>query len=290
MSIRVTGGALRLIAATVAVASLAVLAGCGGGRTDIPDPTSKVEKNITYREVEDQSLALDACLPLTTDAPVPAVVLVHGGAFQEGDRKTMSGICGDLADAGYAAFSVDYRLVPAIYPAQQEDVAAAVEWLRQPEQKQRFGLSDSVSLLGSSAGAIIVMTTAETLAGSGAPVDAVVGLSTAAVLTEAARELGSPPPELEQVVQGYLGCVKLTDCPSAVPASPVTVAASLPPTMLIHGSEELIPLAQAQTLVDALNAAGVRNELIVVDGDNHGLSLLNSKTRPSIFDFLASVQ
>jgi acetyl esterase/lipase len=270
------------------VASLAVLAACGGGRTDIPDPTTKIERDVVYREIGEQTLALDACLPLNTAEPVPAVVLVHGGAFQEGDRATMSGICGDLADAGYAAFSVDYRLVPAIYPAQQEDVAAAVDWLRQPEQKDRFDLDDSMSLLGSSAGAIIVMTTAASLAGAGTPVDAVVGLSTAGVLTEAARELGSPPPELEQVVQGYLGCARLTDCPAAVPASPVTVAGSLPPTLLIHGSEELIPLAQAEAFVDALNAAGVSNELIVVDGSNHGLSLLNSKTRASVFDFFAS--
>ena len=216
------------------------------------------------------------------------MVLVHGGAFQEGDRTTMSGICGDLADAGYAAFSVDYRLVPAVYPAQQEDVAAAVAWLREPAQQEKFNLNDSVSLLGSSAGAIIVMTTAASLSTAGAPVDAVVGLSTAGVLTEDARELGAPPPELELVVQGYLGCEKLTDCPTAVEASPVTVAAALPPTLLIHGSEELIPLAQADALVTALDAAGVTNDLIVVDGANHGLRLLNSTTRPEIFDFLAA--
>lgn len=286
MRVRVKSGAVRMMAATVAIASLAVLAGCGGGRTDIPDPTSKVERNIAYREIDGQTLALDACLPVNADEPVPAVVLVHGGAFQEGDRKTMSGICGDLADAGFAAFSVDYRLVPSIYPAQQDDVAAAAEWLRDAAQQDRFNLNDSMSLLGSSAGAIIVMTAAASLAGAGTPVDAVVGLSTAGVLTEDARELGSPPPELELVVQGYLGCAKLTECPSAVAASPVSVAAALPPTLLIHGSAELIPLAQAEALVGAMNAAGVENELVVVDGDNHGLSLLNSKTRASLFDFL----
>ena len=53
MKVQITRGALRLVVASVCVVSLAVLAGCGGGRTDIPDATSKTEKNIAYREIDD---------------------------------------------------------------------------------------------------------------------------------------------------------------------------------------------------------------------------------------------
>lgn len=279
-------GAIGAIVGAVAVAL--VLGGCaaGGGGDDASGPQPD-EKGIAYRQVDGQDLALDACLP-DGDDPRPAVVLVHGGAFQEGDRGNMASACRALADAGFAAFAADYRLLPSTYPAQVEDVAAAVQWIREPAQAERFALDGTVSLLGSSAGAIIALNTAASLAAEGAPVHAVVGLSAAGDLTPAGADLGAPRPELEKVVLGYLGCDAIEDCAASTPASPVTFAAQLPPTLLVHGSDDLIPVEQARALAGALGAAGVRNELVVVDGKRHGLQLLNDRTRTQIAEFLAN--
>jgi len=262
-----------------------VLTGCAASPAPAPStPTANVdvERGITYREVDGEELQLDACLP-REDGPHPALVLIHGGAFEVGDRSTMLGVCELLASAGFAAFSVDYRLVPDTYPAQVDDVAGAVAWLREPDQIDRFQLGDQLSLLGSSAGGIIALSTAASLA---EPVTSVVTLSAAGDLTADAAELGTPAPDLEKVVLAYLGCDSAEACDIAAAASPVTVAAALPPTLLVHGSKEIIPLAQAEALESALAGAGVQPEPIVVDGKRHGLQLLNDQTRAAIMQFL----
>lgn len=277
----------RVLAAVAQIAAVIVLSACAALPSGTSGPDVDVERGIPYRDVDGTALELDACLP-PDDGPHPAVVVVHGGAFEVGDRSTMSGVCELLAEAGYAAFAVDYRLVPSTYPAQVEDVSAAVDWLRDPAQAEEYALDGSVALLGSSAGAIIVLSTAASLAEAGSPVNAVVGLSAPGDLTASAAEIGAPDEQLEEVVLAYLGCTAPKDCAVAQAASPVTVAAELPPTLLVHGSDELIPVEQAQRLADALETAGIEHELIVVDGDNHGLQLLNGKTRPAILEFLGS--
>ncbi|HWI31656.1 MAG TPA: alpha/beta hydrolase [Microbacterium sp.] len=278
---------LGRIAAVVAIAALA-LTGCAATPASAPStsaPGVDVERDITYREVDGQELQLDACLPGDHERPLQTLVLVHGGAFETGDRSTMLGVCEMLAAGGFAAFAVDYRLIPDTYPAQVDDVSAAVAWLREPAQVEAFGLGDQLSLLGSSAGGIIALSAA---AAAPVPVTSVVTLSAAGDLTADAAALGHPSAALEKVVLAYLGCKRPEDCAVAGEASPLTVAARLPRTLLVHGSDEIIPIEQAEALDGALDAAGVEHELIVVHGDRHGLQLLNSKTRAAILAFLDS--
>ncbi|HEX5858456.1 MAG TPA: alpha/beta hydrolase [Microbacterium sp.] len=277
-------GAAALLVTALLVTALG-MTGCAASPAPAPstsDANVDVERGIAYREVNGEELQLDACLPRER-GPHPALVLIHGGAFEVGDRSTMLGVCELLAGAGFAAFSVDYRLIPDTYPAQVDDVAGAVEWLRDPAQVERFQLGEQVSLLGSSAGGIIALSTAASLT---EPVTSVVTLSAAGDLTSDAAELGNPAPDLEKVVLAYLGCDGADDCAVAVAASPLTVASALPPTLLVHGSEEIIPVEQAEALDAALGASGVEHELIVVDGERHGLQLLNDQTRAAIVEFL----
>jgi acetyl esterase/lipase len=54
--------------------------------------------------------------------------------------------------------------------------------------------------------------------------------------------------------------------------SPIThVSADDPPTLIIHGdADTLVPIQQAQVMVDALKAAGVEAELVTRPGAGHG--------------------
>jgi Esterase/lipase len=54
--------------------------------------------------------------------------------------------------------------------------------------------------------------------------------------------------------------------------SPIThVSADDPPTLIIHGDKDtLVPLQQAQIMIDKLKAAGVKAELVVKAGGGHG--------------------
>ncbi len=196
-------------------------------------------------------------------------------------------LCEYFAGEGIAAFSIDYRLLPASYPSQVEDAGTAVRWLREPDQTDRFDIDpDRISLLGSSAGGIIALSAADRLGAEGEGVASVVALSAAGDLTSAGRSLGVPDPALESVVSAYVGCPDMDSCPAARDASPLYNVAGLPPTLLVHGTDELIPLAQATALEAAITAGGHPVELVVVDGGRHGLRLLDGETRSRITAFV----
>ena len=90
-------------------------------------------KNIPYDAP--LGLALDAWLP-SSAAPSPAVILVHGGGWEAGDKVTyITPLFEPLARAGFAWFSIDYRLTPAVpHPAQMDDLRHAVAFIRRARE------------------------------------------------------------------------------------------------------------------------------------------------------------
>jgi predicted esterase len=71
-----------------------------------------------------RDLLLDAYLPVGASGSLPALVMAFGGAFHRGTREhdrvdaegqkntTIAEYCARFAARGYAAFSIDYRLIP----------------------------------------------------------------------------------------------------------------------------------------------------------------------------------
>ncbi|WP_394554186.1 alpha/beta hydrolase [Agromyces sp. MMS24-JH15] len=267
--------------------------------TPAPTPTATVaagrHRDIQYREVDGQPLLLDACIP-EGDGPVAAIVLVHGGGFVAGDRTSLGGLCGDLAKAGYAAFSIDYRLAPAnVYPSQVEDLTAAVEWLRQPEQVATYGIDPArIGVVGSSAGGILAQsigTAGEGDRTTGSRVAAVVSLSGASVFTEQALQLGTPTKEGAAMILSYLHCKPTAPdaCPNAAPASPITaIDPTDPPFLMYNSTQEIVPIEQARAMRDALAAAGVPITLVEVPGTSHGVDILRTEGQGQLLDFLAA--
>lgn len=104
-------------------------------------------------------LLLDLYLPEVAGAPV--VLFVHGGGWRVGDRAVFCPTWRDwspqpfarLVEAGFAVASVDYRLSgEALFPAQLDDVMAALHWLR--IRSQELGIDTGrVVAWGESAGA-----------------------------------------------------------------------------------------------------------------------------------------
>lgn len=293
--------ARRARATAAATAALAALTACGGAapapeRLEPASDEITVEEGLTYWSDGTDTLRLDACLPAPADfpGPTPALLLVHGGGFTEGDREGggMRGLCELAAQLGVAGFSVDYRLAPEhVWPDPVDDLAAAVRWLREPAQAQRFAVDPArIGVLGSSAGATLALSLATRGSGpldEGERVAAVVALSGASALTPEALALGSPSPVAVQLVLTYLGCTDPTSCPQGAQASPVTaVDPTDPPALLVNGTAELVPVEQAQILSDALTAAGVGAEVVLVDGADHGTALLGTDVRRRVAAFL----
>lgn len=96
---------------------------------------------------------LDLYVPTTGKGPFPVVLWIHGGGWRSGSRALPSnGAQLALVNSGIAVASIDYRLShQAIYPAQIQDVKAAVRWLRANASKYNLDPA-RVGAWGASAG------------------------------------------------------------------------------------------------------------------------------------------
>ncbi len=135
------------------------------------------QRGLVYKEIPgtsygDRSLRLDLVLPKVAKPDGhPAVILVHGGGWRAGSKANLFPLAERLAEAGYAAVPVEYRLsMEAPYPAAVEDLNDALHWLRGPAMDGLID-PDKIAILGCSAGAQLA-----TLIGVKGDVQAVINI------------------------------------------------------------------------------------------------------------------
>ncbi|MDL4813648.1 alpha/beta hydrolase [Actinomadura opuntiae] len=229
----------------------------------------RVLEGVEYAaEVGYRPLLLDLYLPPVDGAPV--VLFLHGGGWQRGTRRDFGREFADwrpspferIAEAGLAVASVDYRLSgEARYPAQLQDVRAAVGWLREHGGEHGFD-GTRVVAWGESAGAHLGALAALT----GPGIAAVVGWYGVYDLS-AMPEPGDPSSRESRLLGSAVGGVPAL----AAEASPVAhVHAGAPPFQLWHGTaDRAVPMAQSERMAEALRAAGVPVEFRRVEGAGH---------------------
>jgi acetyl esterase len=220
------------------------------------------QKDIRYRS--SPNLALDAYVS-RAERPVPAVIVVHGGGWEAGDKVTyITPILEPLARAGLAWFSIDYRLTPAFtHEDQIQDLREAIRFVRR--EHRRFNIDPArIFLLGESASGQMVSLAAgedRSLAGvvsfygvydfnamvtDASPRSLLVRLFRRTQLNDHARD------ELRRY-------------------SPLDRAhKEMPPLLLVNGTGERL-WAQAQTFDRRLNELGVEHDVIALDGAPHGM-------------------
>jgi len=84
-----------------------------------PEPPDSIlfDKNVAYAKAEGKPLLLDLARPKTGTGPFPAIVCIHGAAGG-GDKNEFHGAIFSLAQQGYVAASVNYRLPRSSLPSQ----------------------------------------------------------------------------------------------------------------------------------------------------------------------------
>jgi acetyl esterase/lipase len=96
---------------------------------------------------------LDVYLPDEGEGLFPVILSIHGGAFKSGDKG--DGQVTPMLEGlkrGYAVVSINYRLSgEAIWPAQINDVKAAVRWVRANAKQYKLN-PDKIASWGGSAG------------------------------------------------------------------------------------------------------------------------------------------
>ncbi len=126
------------------------------GPTSVPTPSGRpgpVLRDLAYAR-HSPAQKLDLHLPAAGGTPHPVILYIHGGGFHVGDKAR--GHLAPIRDAalrrGYAVASINYRLThEASFPAQINDVKAAIRWLR--ARASRYDLDPTrIAAWGGSAG------------------------------------------------------------------------------------------------------------------------------------------
>jgi len=127
----------------------------------------KIDRDLAYGDHERQRLDVHAS---GDEAGAPVFLFVHGGGFTGGDKHVPGGPQYDHIGAwavrnGWVGVTITYRLAPGhTWPSGAQDVAAAVQWVR--DNIASYGGDPSrVVVAGHSAGCVHV---ASYLAGQGA--------------------------------------------------------------------------------------------------------------------------
>lgn len=229
-----------------------------------------LKTDIEFARPNGSPLLLDASIP-EGPGPFPAVIIVHGGGFVRGDKQTyVKPVFEPLAQAGYAWFSINYRLAPeGRFPLAVDDVDAAVRWLKAHAREYRVD-PRRIALLGESAGAHLVSFSAVRRA-EGAGVKAVVAFYGPHDFEQRAHDI----PSISDGLQKFLGVTELNEegYRKLREASPYTfVKPGLPPFLLLHGTKDTqVPYNQSVRMCEKLKAAGDPCELITVPGGPHGM-------------------
>src|SRR6201996_4238939 len=112
------------------------------------------QDGLLYGTADGQPLTMDYYAPKSGAAPHPIAILIHGGGYHAGDSKAGSEayVADFLAPAGYAVFSINYRLAPKYpYPYMVYDVERAVRYIRYHARDWNAD-PDKIALVGGSAG------------------------------------------------------------------------------------------------------------------------------------------
>ena len=230
-------------------------------------PAYAVERNIVYASPDGIDLHLDAYLP-SGDGPFPAVLVVHGGAWRTGSKGQLAFYARALAERGYAAFAINYRLAPKHrFPAQIEDCRSAVRWIRRNAQLYKVD-PQRIGGIGYSAGGHLVALLGVTGAAADDPTE---DTRLSAVCAGGAPcDFRNVAPKWE-MLSFWLGGPR-----SALPqlyeqASPAAqVSQTAPPMFFFHGDADLlVPAASPQAMVNRLQEAGVEASALILTGGGH---------------------
>jgi acetyl esterase len=235
-------------------------------------PDVEIVKDITYVVRPGGSLALDAYLP-SGPGPHPAALVIPGGRWMFIDKAQNEWLPTQLAEGGIAAFAIDYRpSTDAPFPAALEDAQAAVRFVR--AHATRFHIDPTrLGAVGGSAGghlAALLATWGEGSTEIGTRVRVAISWSGPMDL---APLFESPNANVVNAVETLLDCTSLAACrDEARTASPIShVDPSDGALYLANSTDEIIPVAQAQSMAAALERSDVPHELVLLNA-GHGLS------------------
>jgi acetyl esterase/lipase len=239
---------------------------------------SNVDFDVVYsKPMPGVELMMDIYHPVQKqDKPVPAVVVVHGGAWVMGHRRDMAELCQAIAERGMLAATVSYRLAPRHkWPAQLDDVQTAVRYLRANASRLNID-PKQIGAAGASAGGhlSLFLGSIETrdekpteYAGVSSRVAAVFNIFGPTDLTNTTDY----PQRFDMMYAALLGKPRAEAEAEVRSGSPLfSITKDSAPVFILHGTlDQLVPVAQGRALEKKLREVGVPVEAVYMEGVGH---------------------
>lgn len=266
----------------------------------------RVQTNIVYKVANRYEAKLDVYRPSHPAGPRPALMMIHGGGWLFGSKEDSVLYLLPFLQMGFSVVNVEYRMGSvSLAPAAVEDCLCALHWIGRNAKEYEFDLGKLV-ITGGSAGGHLALTTAMippsagfenecayeddqgwtgTFVDSRPKVAAVVnwfGITDVAGMLEGA-------PDARGYAIEWIG-----NAPNAfalaTSVSPLAmIRPGIPPILTIHGDQDpWVPYSDGARLHEALQKAGLTNQLLTIRGGKHGdfTSAENDRIWSTIREFL----
>ncbi len=262
-----------ILAATLLVAPVFAPFVLAGDKTD-----------VEYSRPNGTPLLLDIHVP-EGKGPFPGVIVVHGGGFDQGTKKSYVGPVLDvLTKANFAWFSIDYRLAPAArFPQPVEDVNSAIKWVKANAKAWNVDPA-KLALLGESAGAYLIAyaathETPETRLAATVDFYGPTDYEKQATLRRDHPERFDMASANRHLANGggirYFGLETLDEKGLARLREVSAIHAvhkGMAPFLIIHGTaDEQVAFELSPAMCDAMKKVGAACDLIPIQGGKHGM-------------------
>jgi len=265
-----------------------------------PDPEQHPLESpgIVYYRANNIDLKVGVITPGPETIVRPTVLYIHGGGWVHYTKDNMIFTVLPYLARGMDVVNVDYRQAnqsPA--PAAVEDCRCALHWLFKHAKEFGFDTERVVVVGGSAGGHLALMTgmlnqdagfddaCAFSIGRQAVKVAAIVDLFG---ITDVGQVLQASPDQQAWALEWFAGVPDREKL--AREMSPLTyVRPNLPPIIMVHGTKDnAVPYEQSVRLHQALDKAGVSNELVTIPNGGHGSYPDSEKLRAQseIFKFL----
>lgn len=232
------------------------------------DSDIKVESDVVYGKGADMDLHLDIYRPAGAEKRM-AVIHIHGGGFTGGSKTGVASSSRAFARQGYVSIASQYRLAgQARWPAQIEDVKAAIRWTRANASRLNID-ADKVAVAGYSAGGLMALFAA----GSQDQKEFDGNGGNGGVSTKVAACVAFYP-----ATSGTRGLLPDGADQAAIDAAGAAsrISANFAPTIFLHGvADTTIRPESSVAFFDKLRAAGVKTDLHLFQGAPHAFEINN---------------
>lgn len=232
--------------------------------------------DVVYTRGPGWQQKMDLYLAPKERGPVPIVINIHGGGWNQGFKESQTGFT-PFFKAGFAVANIEYRLTPqAKAPAAVEDARCALIYIIKNAKALNVDV-DRIVIMGGSAGAHLALM-AGLLANDhrfDSNCAGVENIHVAAIIDKYGitdvNDWAYGSHSANQPAVAWLGN-KAKDEAFMRSVSPISyVNRNNPPVFIVHGdADPIVPYEESVKLHKKLEEAGVKTVFMTVQGGKHG--------------------